>query len=94
MIKRVVAEAEEAAGRAREAFRLVSKPAMLMLDIIDHGKRYGCRRVVLVYPMTKAFRETLVFRFVGGDDLEMACFPFDVADPAGTVGALMRELTA
>ena len=63
-------------------------------QLFAYGKRYGCRRVVLVYPMTKAFRETLVFRFVGGDDLEMACFPFNVADPAGSVGALMRELTA
>ena len=54
----------------------------------------GRASVVLVYPRTKAFRETLVFRFVDGGDLEMACFPFKVADPAGAVGALMRELTA
>ena len=63
-------------------------------QLFAYGKRYGCRRVVLVYPRTKAFRETLVFRFVDGGDLEMACFPFNVADPAGTVGALTRELTA
>ena len=63
-------------------------------QLFAYGKRYGCRRVVLVYPRTKAFRETLVFRFVDGGDLEMACFPFNVADPAGTVRALMRELTA
>ena len=63
-------------------------------QLFAYGKRYGCRRVVLVYPRTEAFRETLVFRFVDGGDLEMACFPFNVADPAGAVDALMRELTA
>ena len=63
-------------------------------QLFAYGKRYDCRRVVLVYPRTKAFRETFVFRFVDGGDLEMACFPFNVADPAGTVNALMRELTA
>ncbi|MDD9988694.1 MAG: McrC family protein [Spirochaetaceae bacterium] len=63
-------------------------------QLFAYGKRYGCRRVVLVYPRTKAFRETLLFRFADGGDLEMACFPFNVADPAGTVGALMRELTS
>ena len=63
-------------------------------QLFAYGKRYDCGRVVLVYPRTKAFRETFVFRFLDGGDLEMACFPFDVADPAGTVGALMQELTA
>ena len=34
----------------------------------------------------------LKFRFVDDHDLEMACFPFNVADSAGTVGAMMRDL--
>jgi hypothetical protein len=34
----------------------------------------------------------LRFRFVDDRDLELACCPFDVADPAGTVDALMRDL--
>ncbi len=93
--------------RKRVRFILDAKWKRLDLDAPNHGvsqddayqlfaygKRYGCRRVVLVYPRTEAFRETLAFRFVDGGDLEMACFPFNVADPAGTVGALMRELTA
>ena len=61
-------------------------------QLFAYGKRYGCRRVVLVYPRTPAFRETLRFRFVDDGDLELACFPFDVADSTGTVGAMMRDL--
>ena len=61
-------------------------------QLFAYGKRYGCRRVVLVYPRTTAFHETLRFRFVDDHDLEMACFPFNVADSAGTIGALMRDL--
>ncbi len=61
-------------------------------QLFAYGRRYGCRRVVLVYPRTTAFRETIVFRFVDDHDLEMACFPFDVEDSAATVGAMMREL--
>ena len=61
-------------------------------QLFAYGRRYGCRRVVLVYPRTTAFRETIVFRFVDDHDLEMACFPFDVEDSAATVGTMMREL--
>ena len=61
-------------------------------QLFAYGRRYGCRRVVLVYPRTSAFHETLRFRFVDDGDLELACFPFDVADSAGTVDALMRDL--
>ena len=61
-------------------------------QLFAYGKTYGCRRVVLVYPRTAAFHETLNFRFVDDHDLEMACFPFNVADSAGTIGAMMRDL--
>ena len=61
-------------------------------QLFAYGKRYGCRRVVLVYPRTTAFHETLIFRFVDDYNLEMACFPFDVADTRGTVGAMTRDL--
>ncbi len=61
-------------------------------QLFAYGKRYGCRRVVLVYPRTTAFRETINFRFVDDQDLEMACYPFDVDDSAGTVDAMMRDL--
>ena len=61
-------------------------------QLFAYGKRYGCRRVVLVYPRTPAFRETLNFRFVDDLDLEMACFPFNVSNSAGTVDEMMRGL--
>ena len=60
-------------------------------QLFAYGKRYGCRRVVLLYPKTTMFRETLLFRVVD-DDLELACFPFDVADPEGSVCTMMRDL--
>ena len=61
-------------------------------QLFAYGKRYGCRRVVLVYPRTTAFCETLHFRFVEDHGLKMTCFPFNVADSAEAVGAMMREL--
>ena len=61
-------------------------------QLFAYGRRYGCRRVVLAYPRTTVFRETLMFRFVDAPDLELACFPFDVDDVSGTVGAMMRDL--
>ena len=36
------------------------------------------------------FHETLNFRFADDHDLEMACFPFNVADSAETISAMMR----
>lgn len=60
-------------------------------QLFAYGRRYGCRRVVLVYPKTAAFRETARFRFAGDRDLELACFPFDVSDPSGSVRALMGK---
>ena len=60
-------------------------------QLFAYGKRYGCRRVVLVYPRAPAFRETIVFRFADDHHLEMACFPFDVDDSAGAVGQMTRE---
>ena len=61
-------------------------------QLFAYGKRYGCRRVVLVYPGTTAFRTPFTFRFIGGHDLDMDCFPFDVSDPEGSVHALVRDL--
>lgn len=61
-------------------------------QLFAYGKKYGCRRVVLVYPQTTAFRETVRFRFDEDPELELACFPFNVADPAGTIETMMQEL--
>ena len=61
-------------------------------QLFAYGRTYGCRRVVLVYPMTAEFRETVRFRFTGDNDLELACFPFDVSDAKGSVREMMREV--
>ena len=61
-------------------------------QLFAYGKKYGCRRVVLVYPKTTGFSQTLRFRFDENPDLELACFPFDVADPAGTIEKMIQEL--
>ena len=58
-------------------------------QLFAYGRRYGCRRVVLVYPRTAGFRETVRFRFAGDRDLELACFPFDVGDAAESVRRMM-----
>ena len=61
-------------------------------QLFAYGKTYGCRRVVLVYPKTTAFRKTVRFRFDEDPELELACFPFDAADPGGTIKKMMQEL--
>lgn len=60
-------------------------------QLFAYGKRYCCRQVALLYPRTAAFGEPLRYRFVD-DDLALCCFPFDVSDPAGSVGALVDTL--
>ena len=58
-------------------------------QMFAYGRRYGCRRVVLVYPRTAEFREVVRFRFAGEQDPELACFPFDVSDGEKGVGGLV-----
>ena len=59
-------------------------------QLFAYGRRYRCRRVVLVYPRTTAFRETVRFKIAGDHDLEMDCFPFDVSDAAESVQAMTQ----
>ena len=61
-------------------------------QMFAYGRRYGCRRVVLVYPRTAEFREVVRFRFAGEPDLELVCFPFDVADVEVGVGGVVGEV--
>ena len=61
-------------------------------QLFAYGRRYGCQRVVLVYPRTTLFHQPFIFRFLDANDLEMACFPFNVADPTGTVRMMMQDL--
>ena len=61
-------------------------------QLFAYGKRYGCRRVALIYPTTTAFREPRMFRFVDEGALEMACFPFDATDSEAAIRVMMHEL--
>lgn len=61
-------------------------------QLFAYGRTYGCRRVILVYPRTAGFSETLRFRFAADHDSAMDCFPFDVSDAAGSVHAITRSV--
>ena len=61
-----------------------------MYQMFVYGKKYSCRKVALVYPKTKEFQETEVFRF--DEALSLYCFPFDVTNPEYSVGAIIRHL--
>ena len=63
-------------------------------QLFAYGRRYGCRRVVLVYPRTAEFREVVRFRFAGEPNLELVCFPFDVSDAEGGVRMVVRAVGA
>ena len=61
-----------------------------MYQMFVYGKKYGCRKVALVYPKANEFQETEVFRF--DEALSLYCFPFDVTNPEYSVGAIIRHL--
>ena len=61
-----------------------------MYQMFVYGKKYGCRKVALVYPKAKEFQKTEVFRF--DEALSLYCFPFDVTNPEYSVGAIIRHL--
>ena len=54
-----------------------------MYQMYVYGKKYGCRKVALIYPKTKEFDKTEEFRFDEG--LSLACFPFDMTKPECSV---------
>lgn len=61
-----------------------------MYQMYVYGKKYGCRKVALIYPKTEKFRETLEYRF--DDQLSLSCFPFDVTEPEYSVREIIRHL--
>ena len=61
-------------------------------QLFAYGRTYGCRGVVLVHPRTAEFGETVRFSFAGDVDVELACFPFDVSDAAGSVAQVLTEV--
>ena len=61
-------------------------------QLFAYGRQYNCPRVALLYPQTTHFRKPVRFQFNDKPDLELMCFPFNVADPAKTVDNIIREL--
>ena len=61
-----------------------------MYQMFVYGKKYGCRKVALVYPKAKEFQKTEVFRF--DEALSLYCFPFDVTDPKGSVRDIIQHM--
>lgn len=61
-----------------------------MYQMFVYGKKYGCRKVALVYPRTKEFDKTEEFRF--DEELSLACIPFDVTKPEYSVREIIQHL--
>lgn len=61
-----------------------------MYQMFVYGKKYGCRKVALIYPMTTKFKEPTDFRF--DDQLSLSCFPFDVTKPECSVRRIIESL--
>ena len=61
-----------------------------MYQMFVYGKKYGCRRVALVYPKTKEFQKPLHYEF--DKQLSLICFPFDVTKPKRSVREIIESL--
>lgn len=61
-----------------------------LYQMFVYGKKYGCRKVALVYPKTKDFQNTLHYEF--DKQLSLTCFPFDVTEPKSSVEKIIRHL--
>ena len=61
-----------------------------MYQMFVYGKKYGCRKVALVYPKTDQFDKPLCYEF--DKQLSLACFPFDVTNPEHSVREIIRHL--
>ena len=61
-----------------------------MYQIFVYGKKYGCRKVALVYPKTVQFPKPLHYKF--DEHLSLTCFPFDVTNPECSVREIIRHL--
>ena len=61
-----------------------------MYQMYVYGKKYGCRKVALIYPKTKEFQKTLRYEF--DKQLSLTCFPFDVTEPESSVKRIIQQL--
>ena len=61
-----------------------------MYQLYSYGKKYGCKKVALIYPRTSNFKEQIYYHF--DDELSLYCFPFDVDNPEGSVTTIKDKL--
>ena len=61
-----------------------------MYQMFVYGKKYGCRKVALVYPKTDQFDKPLYYKF--DDQLSLTCFPFDVTESERSVREIIQQL--
>ena len=61
-----------------------------MYQMFVYGKKYGCRKVALVYPKSEQFDEPLRYEF--DQRLSLTCFPFDVTKPECSVRKIIESL--
>ena len=66
-------------------------------QLYSYGRKFGCRKVALVYPRTQQFQSPLRYQFddkVCGQPLDLWCFPFDVLQPSDSVCAIIETIRA
>lgn len=63
-----------------------------LYQLFAYGKKYGVRKVALIYPRSEGLREPAWFTL--DDDLRLVCFPFDVTKPEESVGRLLNLIEA
>ena len=61
-----------------------------LYQLYAYGKRYRCKKVVLVYPRSGQFTTEMTYRFFDG--LKLICLPFDLTDPKNSVSKAIRLL--
>ena len=67
-------------------------------QLYSYGRKFGCAKVALIYPRTRAFDSPLRYEFKDsvagtGQGLTLLCFPFDVVRPEESVREFMCRLT-
>lgn len=61
-----------------------------MYQMFVYGKKYGCRKVALIYPKSEKFDKAEEFRF--DEALSLTCFPFDVTEAECSVREIVESL--
>lgn len=62
-----------------------------MYQLYSYGKKYGCKRIALIYPRTNEFKAH--FHYHLDENLNLLCFPFDLTKPEYSVNKIIRQLT-